>query len=130
MATEFEDIRITGVNTDLSGGGDSNSALVDVVLTLSQSAPSDWATYFNGRWEHHIYMMKRRASVSGGRLTIHCVPDELEKDHLPELKKIMDETNQRFKEYLVQKERDAKRERERTEAQKAELEKLKNIKFD
>lgn len=130
MTAEFEGIRITSVDADLSGGSDGNSALVDVVLTLSQSAPSDWTTYFNGRWEQHIYMMKRRARVSGSRLTIHCVPDELEKDHLPQLKKIVDETNQRYTEYLIQKERDAQRERERTEAQKAELDKLKNIKFD
>ena len=61
MTNEFEDIRITGVDESASGGGDENSALVDVVLTLSESTPSEWATYFNQRWEQHIYMMKRRA---------------------------------------------------------------------
>lgn len=130
MTVEFQDIRITGVDTAASGGGDGGSALVDVVLTLSKSTPADWASYFNARWEQHIYMMKRRAVVSGSRLTIHCVPDELEKDHLPELKKIANETNQRYKEHLAQRELDAQRERERAEARKAELDKLKNIKFD
>ena len=130
MTVEFEDIRITGVDTDASGGGDDSSALVDVVMTLSKSTPADWASYFNARWQQHIYMMKRDAWVSGNHLTIHCVPDELENDHLPELKKIVDETNQRYKEHLAQRERDAQRERERADARKAELDKLKNIKFD
>lgn len=130
MAVEFENIKITGVDAAASGGSDGSSALVDVVLTLSKNTPADWASYFNSRWEQQIYMMKRRARVSGGRLTIHCVPDELEKDHLPELKKIADETNQRYKEHLAQKERDDQREQERADAQKAELDKLNNIKFD
>ncbi|MFQ6372819.1 hypothetical protein [Shewanella sp. YIC-542] len=130
MTVEFEDIKITGVDTAASGGGDGSSALVDVVLTLSKSTPADWASYFNSRWEQHIYMMKRRARVSGGLLTIHCVPDELENDHLPELRKIADETNERYKAYLAQKERDDRREQERANAQKAEIDKLNNIKFD
>lgn len=130
MTVEFEDIRITGVDTGASGGGDGSSALVDVVLTLSKSTPADWASYFNARWEQHIYMMKRRVMVSGSRLTIHCVPDELERNHLPELKKIANETNQRYREHLAQRERDAQREQERAEARKAELNKLNDIKFD
>ncbi|MGM8850120.1 hypothetical protein ACS8E6_06365 [Salinicola halophyticus] len=130
MTVEFEDIKITGIDTTASGGGDGRSALVDVVLTLSKSPPADWTLYFNSRWEQHIYMMKRRARVSGGRLTIHCVPDELEKDHLPELRKIANETNQRYKTHLAQKERDDWREQERADAQKAEIDKLNNIKFD
>lgn len=68
---------------------DPNMALFNIVLNLSASAPYEWADYFNAGWQQHIYMMKRRASVSGRRLTIDCVPDELEKDHIPELTKII-----------------------------------------
>jgi len=130
MTNEFEDIRITGVDESASGGGDENSALVDVVLTLSESTPSEWATYFNQRWEQHIYMMKRRARVAGSRLTIHCVPNELEKDHLPELRKVMEETNDRYRRHVANQAREERARAEREQAQKDEIKKLKGIKFD
>lgn len=47
-----------------------------------------------------MYMMKRRASVSGDGLEIICMPDELEKNHLPELNKIIAETNAAYQSYV------------------------------
>lgn len=130
MAEKFEDIKITGVDTTNSGGNDGSSDLVDIVLTLSKSVSADWGSLFDSLWKQHIYMMRRPVRVSGSRMTIHCVPDELEKYHLSELKEITTKTNQKYKEYLAQRERDTQWERERAEAQKATIDKLNNINFD
>jgi hypothetical protein len=130
MTIDLDDIRITGVDESASGSGDQASALVDVVLTLSAFAPSEWATYFNQRWEQHIYMMKRRARVDRSRLTIHCVPNELEKDHLPELRKIMEETNDWHRRHVANQASEEHARAEREKAQKDEIKRLKGIKFD
>ena len=78
MASEFEPIKIVSFDDKATYKTDPSSALVNAVLNLSASAPSDWASYFNQRWEQHFYMMKRNAHVSGSRLEVYCVPDELQ----------------------------------------------------
>ncbi len=132
MANEFMDIKIVSLDdTATSRSTESNSALVNIVLNLSLSAPHELESYFNDCWQSHIYMMKRRAIVSGKRLEIYCVPEELQSDHLPELKKIIAETNQAYRQFLDQKERVAAAEVAKDETEKAKLRNLKNsIKFD
>lgn len=99
----FEDIRIIDLDEKSSKRIDNNTELFEINLILSSSAPLEWADYFNKAWKDHIYQMKREAFVSGDILTITCGPDELEEHHLPELNKIIDETNKWYKEYLHQK---------------------------
>lgn len=131
MSNSFEDIKIVAIDENASGGRDPHSALIDVVLTLSRDAPGEWANYFNERWHQHIYMVKRNASVSGNRLEIRCVPDELEKDHIPELKKIIQETNQAYRQHISQEQQAAQKEAARVVADKEAILNLKkNIKFD
>lgn len=106
MASQFEDIKITGIDQTACSKPDPDLALLNIVLTLSAPAPSEWATYFNHRWERHIYMVKRRASVSGARLQIYCVPDELEHDHIPQLNSVIAETNAAYRNYRGQADRE------------------------
>lgn len=98
----FEDIKIIGLDEKSSKKIDNNK-LFEINLILSSSAPIEWIDYFDKAWKSHIYLMKRKAFVLGNILTIICVPDELGKYHLPELNKIIDETNKWYKEYLYQK---------------------------
>lgn len=131
MTREFTEIKIVSLDDTASRSSDPNSALVNIVLNLSSSAPNEWASYFNERWQSHIYMMKRHARVSGSRLEICCVPEDLQSDHLPELKIIIAETNQAYSQFLAQKERVAAAEAAKNETEKAKLRDLKNsIKFD
>lgn len=120
MASEFEDIKIVAMDDEASYKDESDTQMVHIVLTLSASAPYDWAQYFNERWEQQFYMMKRHASVSGLRLEIYCVPDELQRYHIPELNKVIAETNAAYRSHVVHAqqitaERDAKKGRERSE---------------
>lgn len=130
MSNNFEDIKIIAFDDKATYRSDPNSALMHVVLNLSASAPYEWSNYFNQRWKSHLYMMKRNASVSGKRLEIYCVPDELQKDHIPELNKVIAETNQAYRQYLVQAKREADAQAEREAAEKAKLAEIKsNLKF-
>jgi hypothetical protein len=131
MATNFEDIKIVSLNDKATYKSDPNSALMNVVLDLSASVPYDWSNYFNQRWTAHIYMKKRKASVSGKRLEIYCVPDELQKDHIPELNKIISETNQAYRQYLMRTQYEADAQAARDAAEMARLADIKStLKFE
>lgn len=127
----FEDIKIIAMDDKASYKSDPSTHMVHVVLTLSASAPHEWAEYFNDRWQNQFYMMKRRASVSGKQLEIYCVPDELQQHHIPQLKKVIAETNTAYRSYVEKAQRVAS-EHAATEArERAELADLKSkLKFD
>jgi hypothetical protein len=130
MSNKFEDIKIIAFDDTATYKSDPNSALMHVVLNLSASAPYEWSNYFNQRWKSHLYMMKRNASVSGKRLEIYCVPDELQKDHISELNKVIAETNQAYRQYLAHAKREADAKAESEAAEKAKLAEIKNnLKF-
>lgn len=125
MITEFEDIKIVSLDDKASYKSDPSSALMHVVLSLSASAPHEWSNYFNQRWRQQFYMMKRNASVSGKRLEIYCVPDDLQNDHIPELNKVIAETNHAYRQHLAHTQQKAATQ---AAAEAAEREKLASIK--
>jgi hypothetical protein len=131
MTTTFTDIKIIGMDDAASRPGDLNSAIVNVTFRLSAVTPSEWANYFNAAWQQHIYMMKRRARVFGRTLEIECVPSEIENDHLPELKKIIAETNRAYSEYADVQARQRETEAARNAATALELKDVSSrLKFD
>jgi len=131
MAQAFQDIRIESFDDQLSYKLDKDSAIVRMTFVLTSAAPVDWSNYFNQAWDHHIYMMKRRARVIGQRLYVDCVPDEFEREHLPELKKVFDETNRAYAAHHAQVQAREQAAADREAAEKAKLADLKkNLKFD
>ena len=127
----FEDIKLVAMDDKASHKSDPNTHMVHVVLTLSASAPHEWAQYFNDRWQNQFYMMKRRASVSGKRLEIYCVPDELQQHHIPELKKVIAETNTAYRSYVDQTELAAAKRAATEASERKKLADLKSkLKFD
>ncbi len=127
MVTEFEDIKIVSLDDKASYKSDPSSALTHVILSLSASAPYEWSNYFNQLWRQQFYPMKRNASVSGKRLEIYCVPDDLQDNHLPELNNVITKTNQAYRQYLAHTQQKAATQEA---AEDAEREKLASIKAD
>ena len=125
MTQEFEDIRIVSMDEGSSHWPNPRVTMYNIVLNLSGSASYEWATYFNQRWEQHIYMGKASARVSGRKLQIYCVPDELEKEHMHELNKIIFETNNAYRIFLTAR---IQQEATRKAQEIAERDKLKSIK--
>src|SRR5688500_12168066 len=127
----FVDIKIVGMDETASSPREPHSAIVTITLQLSASGPIEWAIYFNQAWQQHIYMMKRKARVSGRSLQIDCVPDELEAEHLPELKKVIADTNQAYSKYADAQARQRESDAAREAATAAQLKEIKGrIKFD
>jgi hypothetical protein len=130
MPNQFTDIKIAELD-DAASGPSGEGALLRLVLKLSQSTPSAWSQYFNDVWGQHFYMMKRRASISGDRLEIICMPEELETDHLPELKKMIAKTNEAYGRYLEEEKGKKEIEMENTRRQREVLSGLKGrLKLD
>lgn len=131
MASPFEDIKIVAMNDKESYKSEPKTHMMHVVLNLSASAPHEWAQYFNDRWQQQFYMMKRRASASGKRLEIYCVPDELQQHHIPVLNKVITETNAAYRAYVEQTQLAAAERTAEEAREQAELADLKSkLKFD
>jgi hypothetical protein len=76
-------------------------------------------------------MMKRDASVSGNRLQIECMPEEVKPDHLPEANKVIAETNRAYRSHWEQQQRQKQIWAEAEKQRQAELANLKkDLKFD
>lgn len=126
----FTDIKIVGLD-DAASGPSGQGALVRLCLKLSQSAPTAWSQYFNDAWDQHFYMTKRRATAFGDRLEIVCMPVELQNEHLPELNKVISETNDAYRKHADAQISEREIEAERARQQKEELANLKGrLKFD
>jgi hypothetical protein len=124
-------IRIVGIDANESRGIDSGSAVQSIALELSTDAPGKWAEYFNDLWARHIYGMKSAANVSRNRLYITCVPADLEHQHLPELKKIVADTNNLYARLATDRMHQLDAATARKAAQENEIAELKRrIKFD
>ena len=132
MTNGFEDIRIVSIDVSASSRTFPASVLMNIVFNLSSTAPGEWSSIFNFRWSNHIYVMKRGAHICAHHLEICCVPEELESFHLPELKAIITETNQVYRQFLARERHFAAGESARTILDKDKLlEALtKNIKFE
>jgi uncharacterized coiled-coil protein SlyX len=130
MASDFEDIKIVAMDDKASHKREPNTQMMNVVLSLSASAPHEWANHFNTLWKHHIYSMKRSASVSGKRLEIYCAPEELQQ-HIEELNKIIAETNTAYRQHTQQLKAAEDRRAAIEARERAELAAIKStLKFD
>jgi len=132
MTDGFADIRIVSVDVSASSRTFPASVLMNIVFKLSSTAPGEWASIFNFRWNNHLYIMKRGAHTCANHLEICCVPEEMEAHHLPQLKAIIAETNRVYHQFLAQE-----GQYEAGQSAKANLDKdnllqdlMKNIEFD
>lgn len=125
MSDQFEPIQIVSLDTASSNSPDPDSELMDVVLKLSASAPEKWADYFNASWKRRLYGCKRNVRVSGKDLIIHCMPDELEKEHLPQLSQAIGETNNQYQYFLNEQKREDEARSARENRKRAKLEEVK-----
>lgn len=130
MAKQFEPVKIIGLDVAASRPS-GQGALQDVVLNLSVTVGYEWGSLFNQLWSQHFYMMKRHAEASGKRLTVTCMPDELDGGLLAELKKVAAETNTAFKAAVDQANAKEAQQQAQVAAEKQSLAQLANkLDFD
>ena len=103
-------VTITGMDKN-SSTPSGEGALVNVHLNITPP-PSGWISLFDQTWAQHIYMMKRRAHATTRHIIIRCMPNELNSDHLPELKKVIAETDEAYRKAVAVSEQRKQRQEE------------------
>lgn len=116
----FDDIRIIGIDAERTYRPDPSKELFNIYLNLSSSPPREWQDIFNAERKFPRHTMWRRAWIEDRNIVIHCVPEEVEKYHLQDLKEDVKTSNEKYRQYLgeiteqkARQERKEKQEKER-----------------
>ena len=94
-------------------------------LKLSTRPSDDWVQIFNAERRFPRHTMWRDALIEKDFIIILCVPEELEKIHLGDLKEDVLNANTKYRQYLFEQ---AQREVKEKDHEKTEIEKLQNLK--
>jgi len=121
---EFRDIRIIGIDLERSHKPDPSLDLYDMYLELSEAPPEEWQRAFDAERSFPRHTMWRHARVEGKYIVVHCVPEELERYHLRDLKQDVDNSNAKYRQYLGEL---AQKEAERQRREAAEHSRLSEL---
>ena len=131
MERSFQDIRITGLDTNKSHDLPSQDGTHRIYLTLSGVPPPTWRDIFDRERRTPRSSIWRNAAIDGMFIVITCTPEELEKYHLEFLKEDVKNTNEKFRLSIAEQEELSARFRQSEEARKKRLEEVRDrLKFD
>lgn len=109
----FDDIRIVGVDKDRAYRPDPEKLLYHVYFELSAHPPQEWVQIFEAERQFPRHTMWRHAWIEGNYVVVHCVPEEVKKYHLSDIKQDVTNSNSKYREYLkrvaAEKAREAQR---------------------
>ena len=121
----FAEIRILDLDVERTEQSPSAPGLRLMHLELSADPPSEWAQIFDNERSFARHSMWREARIEGRYIVVDCVPEELQRYHLPDLKQDVGNSNVKYVAWLARHEADEARE---AEQKKAELERLRKVK--
>ena len=116
----FTDLQIVGVDKERTHNPDPRKAMYNVYLELSASPPSGWDQFFAQERSFPRHTMWRRAWLEGRYIVVHCPIDELEEQHLSDLKQDVANANRNYREAYAKHLRQVEREQERERAEEEE----------
>jgi len=100
MEIDFVDIKIVGLEDDLTVESPDNPALRYIYLRLSQTPPPLWQKYFAESRKIARHPRWRHIWVDRKYLVVECVPEEIETHHLKDLKHDIAHANSIYRQYL------------------------------
>lgn len=121
MDIDFIDIKIVGLEDDLTVESPNNPALRYIYLKLSQTPPPLWQKHFAESRKIPRHAKWRNIWIDRKFLVVECVPDEIETHHLNDLKQDVAFANSRYRQYLQHQ--------SRTEASKYQTQSLERDKL-
>ncbi len=122
---DFEDILIIDLDERRSYKPDPNKILYQMYLALSRTPPAEWEQIFGEERRFPRHTMWRKAWIEGQFVVIYCVPEELERYHLADLKQDVQISNKKYRQYLIELAQDQMRE---LDTEKTEREKIQALK--
>jgi hypothetical protein len=100
MQNDFVDVKIVGLEDDLTVQSHDNPALTYVYLRLSQTPPPLWKSHFKELRKISRHTHWRNAWIDRKYIVVECIPEEIELYHLNDLKQDIAKANQRCREYF------------------------------
>jgi hypothetical protein len=100
MEIDFVDIKIIGLEDELTVESPENPALRYVYLRLSQTPPPLWQKHFAESRKIARHPRWRRIWIDRKYLVVECVPEEIETHHLNDLKQDVAHANNHYRQYL------------------------------
>lgn len=100
-------------------------------LRLSDLPPKEWMQFFKAERQFPRHSMWRRAWIQGSTIIVDCVPEELERHHLKDLKEDVANANAKFRTYLAREEHRAQAAAEVKQRERERIEQLRDrLNFD
>lgn len=125
----FQDICILDVDKEKTYNPNPEKALYNVYFQLSEHPPSEWVEIFDAERQFPRHTMWRKAWVEGKYVVVYCVPEEVKRYHLRDIKQDVDTCNEKYRQYLhreaMQKAREEQRAIEEKNALNSALDGLK-----
>jgi len=100
MEIDFIDIKIVGLEDDMTVESPNNPALRYIYLKLSQTPPPLWQKHFAESRKIARHTRWRHIWIDRKFLVVECVPDEIETHHLNDLKQDIAYANKHYRRYL------------------------------
>jgi hypothetical protein len=100
MEIDFIDIKIVGLEDDMTVESPNNPALRYIYLKLSQTPPPLWQKYFEESRKIARHARWRHIWIDRKFLVVECVPEEIETHHLNDLKLDVSRANSNYRHYL------------------------------
>jgi hypothetical protein len=122
--SNFTDLRILDLDLERSYKPDEGKFLYNMYLKLSAGPSEDWIQIFNAERRFPRHAMWRDARIEKEFIVILCVPEELEKSHLNDLKEDVLNANTKYRQYLFEQ---AQREIKEKVLEKTDADKLHNL---
>ncbi len=131
MDLDFVDIKIVGLDDDLTVESPNNPALLYVYLRLSQTPPPLWQKHFAESRKIARHPKWRHIFVDRKFLIVECVPAEIETHHLKDLKQDIAFANTQYRQYLQHQLRTEMKRSQTQSVQRESLREMKGrLKFD
>ena len=121
MDTSLIDLRIVGLDADKTQPSHRASGLRHIYLRLSSHPPAVWAKCFAQSREFPRHSMWRKCWIEGSHIVVDCVPEEIERYHLQDLKQDVEVANRDYRQWLAQREAAERRKQEAATAEQARI---------
>ena len=93
----FQEIRILDVDKEKTYNPNPEKALYNVYFQLSYHPPSEWVDIFDTERQFPRHTVWRKAWIEGKYVVVHCVPEEVKRYHLRDIKEDVETCNEKYR---------------------------------
>lgn len=97
----YEEIRIEGIDDALTEPSPKSADMRRMFVQLNMEPMPIWISIFDNQRRLPRHSRWRDAHVEGSHIVVDCVPEEMQKYHLPDLKGDVEIANTEYRKYFA-----------------------------